>query len=364
MRICFIGHGQFTHIDAYLDYFKNAGHDVHFVCLAPGPERGLPTYNVGFGKKYSASKGKWKYPLSMLRAKRLLRRLKPEIVHTHYATSGGLTGLVCGFHPTVLTVHGSDLTVGIKSRIWRPLLKVIFKHTDCINTVSKDLRDMVLSLGISPDKIEILTLGIDTKRFSFVERPIINPSRVLRLVCTRRLESIFDHHTIIEALLLLSKKGVEFQMTLVGDGSLLNELKQQVKDAGLVNSVNFMGRVDNNNLPEILHKHDVYLSASLWDGTSLCLLEAMATGLFPIVSNIKANAAWLEHGVDALLHKIGDADDLANCTMQLLNQPKIAKKAAQRNRDRVVENGDRNNNMKRLEFVYENLIRKASKITF
>lgn len=356
MRICFIGHGQFTHIGTYLDYFKNAGHDVHFVCLAPGPERGLPTYNVGFGKKYSASKGKWKYPLSMLRAKRLLRRLKPEIVHTHYATSGGLTGLVCGFHPTVLTVHGSDLMVGIKSRIWRPLLKVIFKHTDCINTVSKDLRDMVLSLGISPDKIEILTPGIDTKRFSFVERPIINPSRVLRLVCTRRLESTFDHHTIIEALLLLRKKGGKFQMTLVGDGSLLKELKQQVKDAGLVNSVNFMGRVDNNNLPEILHKHDVYLSASLWDGTSLCLLEAMATGIFPIVSNIRANSAWIEDGVGGFLHEVGDPEGIVDCIMRYVRNPKMAKQAADLNRKRVMELGDRKTNMRCLEKTYIQLV--------
>ena len=327
MRICFISVGTFTHIGPYLDYFSQAGHDVHFVSLSPSPRRWVPVHNVGIGRRYSIRKGKWKYPISMLRARRLIKKLKPDIVHAHYATSSGLTALVCGFHPTVVTVHGSDLTLGIKSRIWRPLLKRIFEHSDCINTVSEDLKDMVLSLDISPNKIETFTLGIDTEKFSFVERPKIAQSDVLRLVYTRRLEPIFDQCTIIEALGLLAKKGGRFQMTFVGDGSLLGELKQRVKHISLDDSVSFTGRVHNNDLPKVLNQHDVYISASLWDGTSLSLLEAMATGLFPVVSDIKANSAWLRHGVDGLLYKVGDADDLAGCILKLLSEPEIAAKA-------------------------------------
>ena len=357
MRICFISLGTFTHIGSYLDYFKGAGHDVHFVSLSPSPQRGVPTYNVGLGKKYSPSEGKWKYPISMLRARRLIKKLKPDIVHAHYATSSGLTALACGFHPFVITVHGSDLTMGIRSRIWRPLLKRIFEHSDCVNTVSKDLENMVLSLGINPDKIETFTLGADTEKFALVDRPKINQSRALRLVCTRRLEPVFDHGTIIEALALLKKKATKFQTTFVGDGSLANELTQQVKHAGLEDNVNFTGRMDNDDLPDMLARHDVYLSASLWDGTSLSLLEAMATGLFPIVSDIKANSAWLRHGIDGLLHKVGDANDLADCILQLLSEPELAAKAARRNREHVVEHGDRTNNMKRLESIYKDLIR-------
>ncbi|UCE47928.1 MAG: glycosyltransferase, partial [Phycisphaerales bacterium] len=170
MRICFVSLGTFNHIGPYLDYFKGTGHDVHFVSMSPGPDRGIPTYNVGFGRNYSQSGGKWRYPISMLRARRLIKKLKPEIVHAHYVTSCGLAALVCGFHPTVVTAHGSDLTVGVKSRIWRPLLRRIFEFSDCINTVSPDLANMVESLGINSDKMRILTLGIDTEKFSFSQR--------------------------------------------------------------------------------------------------------------------------------------------------------------------------------------------------
>lgn len=359
MRICFISHGQFTHIGPYLDYFKNSGHDVYFISLSPSPERGVPTYNTGFGRKYTASKGKWKYPLSTLRIRKLVKRLKPDIVHAHYATSGGLASLVCGFHPIVVTAHGSDLTAGIKSRIWRPLLKAVFNHADCVNTVSKDLKNMILSLGICPDNIKVLTLGVDTKRFSFIERPKISRDKPLKLVCTRRLEQVYDHPTIIKALAILRKKGLDFRMTFVGHGTLLDELGAQVEREGLQDRVIFLGGVANSKLPGILHKHDVYLSSSLWDGTSLCLLEAMATGIFPIVSNIMANLAWLEDGINGFLYKVSAPGDLANCILRLLDNPDLATAAGQRNREHVVEKGDRNNNMKQLSLIYEELVHKT-----
>jgi len=360
MRICFISMGTFTHIGPYLDYFKQAGHDVHFIAMSPGPERGVPMYNVGLGRRYSETEGKWKYPISMLRAKRLVKTLKPDIVHAHYATSCGLTALMCGFHPTVVTAHGSDLTTGIKSRLWRPLLRKIFTFADCVNTVSKDLEEMAISLGIEPDKIETLTLGIDTDTFTFTDRPEKIPSGPIRLLCTRRLEPVFDHPTIIAALARLKEKGIDFRMTFIGDGSSRDTLRQQAGHAGLNGCVTFAGRVPNNDLPDIIRRHDIYLSASHWDGTSLSLLEAMATGLFPIVSDIQANAAWLRHNVDGLLFKVGDADDLAGCIMQLVEHPQRAAGAARRNRLKVIESADRKNNMRRLEKIFEGLIEKGS----
>lgn len=363
MRICFISTGKFIHIQAYLSYFKEAGHDVHFIALSSDIERDVPSYNVGFGTKYSATEGKWKYPLSMIRARRLVRKLKPDIVHTHYVTSGGLAGLICGFHPTVVTAHGSDLTEGIRSKIWRPLLKAIFKHADCINTVSDDLRDMVLSLGICPEKIKTLTLGVDTEKYYFQERPLINSHTKLKLICTRSLEKVYDHSTIIKALAILKQTNkINFHMTFIGDGTLMLQLKQEVETNDLADKVDFVGRVENEKLPQMLSKCDIYISSSLRDGTSICLLEAMANGLFPIVSRIKANTVWLDDGISGLMFDIGNADQLANLIMQLRNKPSLYTFAVKHNRQKVIEHGDRGTNMKVLEQIYKKLLCARDKI--
>ena len=263
MRICFISAGTFSHIDPYLEYFREAGHDVHFVCLSPSPQRSVPTYNLGYGNKYSPTQGKWKYPLSMIRARKVISKINPDIIHAHYATSGGLAALISGFHPAIITVHGSDLINGVKSIVWKPLLKKIFNYTDCVNVVSQELEEIALSLGINREKIETLTLGIDTEKFAFVERPLFERTSPLKMICTRRLEEVFDHFTILNAMAVLKEEDINFIMTFAGEGSMLDEMKKHVKGLELSKQVNFTGKISNDDLPGVLAKNDIVLKQKI-----------------------------------------------------------------------------------------------------
>lgn len=347
MKICFLSAGTFAHVGPYLDWFHRAGHEVHFVALSPSPPRPVAVHEFGLGT------GKWEYPLTMLRARRVIRKLKPDIVHAHYATSGGLASLVCGRRPVVVTAHGTDLTAGARSPVWRPLLRAIFGRADSVNTVSEDLKAMAVGLGIPRDKIEVLTPGVDLSRFHPGSRPRLGP---VRLLCARRLEPVYDPLTVVRGLAALKARGVEFRMTFAGAGPLRAETEALAGKLGLAAQTEFVGEVPHSAMPVLLREHDVYLSASLWDGTSLSLLEAMATGLFPVVSRIKANEAWLEHGVDGVLHAPGDADGLAAGVVSYLRKPGLAFAAAAANRARVAARADRAANMARLEELYVRLV--------
>ena len=339
----------------YIRYFNASGHEVHLISLSPAPDYGVPTYNVGFGEKYSLTQGKWKYPLSLLRARHLISKLKPDILHTHYVTSGGLAALMCGFHPVITTIHGSDIHFGIKSRIWKPLLKIIFKYVDCINTCTEDQKQKVLSLGIKTEKIRVVNPGVDSEVFPFrTPRPIEN--RPLRLVTTRSLEPIYDHPTIIKALSFVRGEKRDFIMTFVAGGSMLGELKNMVDKEGLTENVKFLEGVDKNQIVNILHENDVFISSPLYDGISVALLEAMSVGLFPIASDIEVNSNWIEHGVEGFLHKAGDPQSLANCILETYNHPQLIKNATNRNHQRILEHGDTNTNMKKIENIYKDLV--------
>lgn len=357
MRICFIAHGRFTHIEAYLDYFSEHGYNVHFVALTPGPQRDVPTYNVGSNHKFLKLPGKWSYLPAMLRARRVVRSLAPDIVHAHYATSAGLAAFVCGVHPYLVTAHGTDVTQGVKSAVWRLILKRVFGDSDCVNVVSEGLRDMVLDLGIPLQKVETLTLGIDTERYGFQRPRPISESAPIRLVCTRRLEEVYDHCTVINAIGILARMRIDFRLTFVGDGPLREKLQTLAMEQGIEERLTFAGTVPNSRLPEILANHDIYLSASLRDGTSLCLLEAMSSGLYPIVSDIKANAEWIKHGKNGLLHRVSDPQSLADCIALFPRKAGQLTNVLLRNRDLVVKSGDRSTNMRKLEEIYLRLYR-------
>ncbi len=356
MKIVYISHGSFTHVRPYIDYFKRCGHDIYLFKLAPGPDYGVKAFDLSIGSKYDSSAAKVKYLISAWRARKLLRKIKPDIVHTHYATSGGLAGLICGFKPTVVTAHGSDVTTGIKSPVWRPLLKRIFKQAAFVNVVSEDLKGMVLDLGIPEAKTHVLTLGVDTNKFAFSPKKVYAPGRPLRMVNTRRLESVYDHPTIIRGLQILHNQGQDFKMTFVGNGELEGELKQLAAEKGLSEKINFVGGCDNTQMHGYLADNDIYLSASLWDGTSLCLLEAMACGCFPIVSEIPANSSWLEDGKTGLLHKVANPEQLAECIMTYTRNAHKFSDVLDKNRRRVEQFGDRITNMGKLELIYRNLL--------
>lgn len=337
MRICYLCVEAFVHVRPYIDYFTKAGHEVHFVALSPGRPR------------------KWRYPFDMVSARRRIRALKPDVLHAHYATSGGLAALASGYHPSIVTVHGTDLNAGSKSRVWRPILKRIFRRVDLVNPVSDDLKTMALTLGADPRKTVVLTLGIDSARFSAPARPPWDGVRTLKLVCTRHLEPLYDPTTIVEALSILKMGAVDFRMTFCAGGSLRPALEAECAKRGLSERVAFLGGVPNDRIPALLADNDVYLSASRWDGTSLSLLEAMAAGLYPVVSDIPANASWLERGKGGSLHRAGDAADLAAGVLGLMQHPDAGPRAAALNRARVAADGDRPKNMARLEELYKKL---------
>ncbi len=360
MRICFIALGKFTHIGAYLDYFKEAGHDVHLVALAPGPERSVSIHNVGFNERFVRLPGKLGYLPAMLRARRVVRSLGPDIVHAHYATSAGLAAYVCGVHPYVVTAHGTDVTQGIKSIFWRPILKEVFSKADCVNAVSSELRDKVSGLGISLEKIETFTLGIDTRRFAFQAARPQAPGTPLRLICTRAFEEVYNHQTIIRAMGILARQRIDFRLTLVGDGTLFERLRALAIEQGIADKTTFVGAVPNSELPELLLGQDVYLSASTSDGTSLSLLEAMASGVYPVVSDIPANRPWIRHGYNGLLHRVMEPQSLADCLLAFLRDPTQAKEVLRANRALVEMRGDRTANMKHLEEVYCRLSLRAA----
>jgi glycosyltransferase involved in cell wall biosynthesis len=356
MRICYIALGKFPHVDPYLDHFSKRGHDVHFVALTPGHRRTVPTQEVGGDGALSRLCGKSTYIPAILRARKVVRLLCPDIVHAHYATSAGLAAYVCGIHPWVVTAHGTDVTLGVKSLIWRNLLRELFRKADCVNPVSDGLRQMVASLGIPAGKIETFTFGIDTQLFRFVERPLSNLPDPLRLVCTRWFEPVYDHATILRSMAILKARGIPFHLTLIGEGSIRPQIERLVGEVGIQDQVTFAGAVPNASLPEQLARHDIYLSASTRDGTSLSLLESMAVGLYPIVSDIPANSEWITPGQNGLLHKLEDPPSLADHIVSYVKSANRGREALLHNRQLVLSRGDRAGNMERMEQIYRKLI--------
>jgi glycosyltransferase involved in cell wall biosynthesis len=355
MRIIFISHGKFTHITPYLNYFSSQGHDVIFIRLADGPiVDGVETFDAfkGFPSFFP---GKFSYVFASLKARRIIQKLKPDIINAHFATSGGVAAYISGFRPYVITAHGTDILGYHRRKIWRHILSGILKRASRIIVVSDQLREICEKLIGSKNRVCVVNVGIDTKKFKPLEDINKYHGGPIRLISTRRMEPIYNPGVIIDALKILADKNIDFRMTFVGGGPLEEQMEQKANSLGLRDFIDFMGQVPNRQLPQILAENHVYLSASIWDGSSLSLMESMSVGLFPVVSDIEANRVWINSGNNGLLFDVSCPEKLACSIEQFLTWP--GKSEFQEiNRSLVCDIGDHYKNMCVFEKILESIV--------
>jgi glycosyltransferase involved in cell wall biosynthesis len=356
MRICYIVHSQSHFAAPYIDHFARQGHEIHLISFTRDP---LP--NAVNHHPLPHDCDPTKSPLSYVRAipqvRRLVRSIAPDLVHAHFLTSNGLVATASGFHPLVVSARGSDVHNSLRSTARRALIRYVVQRADLVNPVSAELAAKIAMLGVPAAKTLCLSQGIEGKRFD-VPR-VAPPSEVVRLVCTRKLHRPYQPQTIVAALAALADRGLAFEMTFAADGRDLSALRHEVAARGLRERVRFLGGYTPAELPSLLAAADVYVSASLWDGTSPALLEAMAAGVFPVVSDCPANREWVSGTDDGILFPPDDVPALTAALERAITTPSAWDAARDRNRMVVRTRADRDTNLDVLGTHYERLVADA-----
>jgi glycosyltransferase involved in cell wall biosynthesis len=218
----------------------------------------------------------------------------------------------------------------------------ILRSAEFFHAVSPQVALRVQELGVPVDKLMTVPLGIDVKSIRFRE-PTFEDS--VRLVCTRNLRyPVYDVPTILRSMAILNSSGFNATLTVCGSGKLQPELEVLASKLQITDRVHFMGGYAYDQLESILHTHDIYVSASLSDGASLSLFEAMAAGLFPIVSDIEANRVWLDD--EESFFSTGNPDSLANRIREACRRQDFCRKAVRKNRQVVEARCDRGANLR------------------
>lgn len=353
MRLCYIVHSQSHFAAPYIDHFARRGHEVHLISFTRDPLPNAVNHHP-LPHDCDPTKSLLAYVRAIPQVRRLVRAIAPDLLHAHFLTSNGLVATASGFHPLVVSARGSDVHNSLRHAARRALIRYVVQHADLVNPVSAELADKVATLGVPAAKMLCLSQGIEAARFD-VPRPPRGAGPV-RIICTRKLHRPYQPETIVAALARLAADGVEFTMTFAADGRDLAALRRDVDARGLGSRVRFLGGYPPAELPALLAAADVYVSASLWDGTSPALLEAMAAGVFPIVSDCPANREWLSGQGDGLFFSPDDVDALAGALRRALADPASWEAARSRNQALVRARADRETNLTLLGTYYDRLV--------
>lgn len=341
MKVLVMADISSPHTLRWINALKERGLETWVLSLEQpdGPVENLVQIKTAFGST------KFRYILNLRPVKKAIDDIDPDLLNPHFAQNYGLlAALSAAGRPVFLSTWGSDLLViPRKDMVRKAITRWILNKSDKILVDALLMRDALFKLSVPPHKITVMPLGVERDvRLREVRKPPEDPPLLL---CTRRLEPDMDPLTILKAARLLHERGIAFRLLFTSRGKLEIELKDRAREWGIDESVDFTGWLSRDELIETISNAHYFLSASLTDSTSVSLLEAMALGAFPIVTDIPGNREWIVDGLNGYLFPPGDSGALADKIVMALENPELVERARTLNRKLIMERADWEKNM-------------------
>jgi glycosyltransferase involved in cell wall biosynthesis len=307
---------------------------------------------------------RWKKPFRFFFLSRIMKNLAVDILHIHHVALYSVTEPCLYFSclkGVVVTEHAGysiSRSADLQSSCRRAALK-----TDFLTVVSENLKKyFVDSLAIPPHRIAVIPNGIDTNRYMPSDRkgslqdylpPEFDGSV---LITVGRLAEAKDHFTLLRAAKILKEKNISFFLFIAGDGELREVLDAEKEKMELNDTVCFLGT--RTDVSDLLNESDVFVLPSKREGLPMVLLEAMATGLPVISSDVGGIGEVIENGKNGILVDAGNEHQLADAISELLSNDKKMKQLGQSGRDQVLKKYS----LDMISTQYMNLYRKILNI--
>lgn len=303
--------------------------------------------------------------------RRLLTRIRPQVVHTHSSKAGFLGRLAArdaGVPHIVHTIHGLPF-----NRLQSPQINAIYirlehhvaQFTDRLVSVADAMTEQAVRAGVAPRWLfQTVYSGMDTGPYLSADqhRPAmrykLNFAEDDVVIGTiARLSPGKGHDSLIEAMQPLADAPDNLKFLWVGDGPLRSRLEDRLTRLGLSDRVTLVGLVPPEQIPQYLSAMDVLVHPSYWEGLSRALPQAMLAGL-PVVSyDVDGAREVVRHGQNGYLIRTGDTEQLTWAIETLFSSPALRQKMGRRHRRQLSEMFDAENMGRQLEQLYRDLLR-------
>ncbi len=298
---------------------------------------------------------------------KLLRMLKPDIVHT-YLIPGNFYGRVAAFLSGVPVIISSERNLPEigkdKTRFRMCLDKVLSTVTDGIICNSYKASG-ILTGKYHFDRRKVFTVhnGIDAAEFidtesakNYLERKRVTIGTVGRLWPQKNHIMFLD-----VARAVVDRKGDErICFLIVGDGPLRKELEQYAKSAALSDSVVFAG--ERFDIPQVLREIDVFVMTSSYEGLSNTVMEAMLSGLPVVATDVGGNGELVVDGLTGYLCPWNDPSAMSDKIMGLIGDRDKMKRMGEHGREKMLKEFSVEKMVRRTEDIYSELLSRKMKV--
>ena len=224
----------------------------------------------------------------------VVRGFRPDVVIGYWAHPDGEVAIraarLAGV-PAVVMVGGSDVLLLAKHGGRRRRILDVLQQAQAVVTVSRNLQAKVVELGLPPHKVHVVYRGVCAERFhpgdrQQARRRLNLPAEGRRLLWVGRMVPVKRLDVLLQACVVLRDRGIDFELSLVGDGPLRPALQSQATALGLSRPVSFVGNVHHDELGDWYRAADLTVLPSQSEGVPNVLRESLACGTPFVASEV------------------------------------------------------------------------------
>ena len=357
MKIIYFSKNYTPHDHRFLSSLSKTEHEIYFLKLEanqrqtedrPVPENVQQILWAGGQREF-----RWRdVPRLTLDLRHVIKKIKPDLIHAGPIQNCAFLAALSGFRPILTMSWGYDLVMDADKSKWMQwVTRYTLKRSSFFTSDANVSRDKAVTFGMDPEKAIIIPWGTDIEHFTPKTLKRANV-KMCTLFCSRTWESIYGVDVLAKAFVKIASVNPDVNLILLGGGSQGTKIRQVLMNGAVMDRVHFGGQVAQRDLPRWYHMADLYISPSHVDGSSVTLMEALASGLPCLVSDIPGNKEWIEDGVNGWLFRDGDADDLAEKILNAIRHRKSFKTIGQAARKTAEQKADWNKNFGKLLEVY------------
>ena len=307
------------------------GHEIHFITYSKPVRMDWFTKNMYYHKVSVSDYPLFEYaPYELLLSSKLVDvaiNQKLDVLHVHYAIPHASAAFSAQQIlktrnidlPFITTLHGTDITLLGKDKSFQPVIEFAINQSDAVTAVSESLKEDTFKFFDIKKNIEVIPNFIDPSLYRFAEdielrEQFAEKDEVIitHISNFRKVKRVDDVIRIFEGI----QQQLSAKLLMVGDGPELHQVKNLAKEIGISDKVFFLGK--SKRIEQITSISDVFLLPSETESFGLVALEAMASGVAVVSSNVGGLPEVNKDGVTGFLNEVGDIEGMIASVLTIL----------------------------------------------
>jgi glycosyltransferase involved in cell wall biosynthesis len=345
LKILFLGEPDSPNTKSWIEGLRRQGCEVFLASArSEGNRDCFPIGNIKLPPRLRILTG-------VKSVRSLIKKLQPDILLAYRITSYGYLAAKTGFHPLVIAAQNEQIVylpnpTFLRQKFLTYCAKYAIKRADLIHSWGGNITGGLKKFGAVEEKILTLHRGIDTSRFSKSEnsRPFNEKTPVF--ISTRTLAPEYLIDRLLKAFAELVKKIPGARLEIAGSGSEEQFLKQLTVKLKIEDSVMFHGRMESDELLNLIRNSDFYISVIETEGISSSLIEAVVCGIIPIAIDMQASRQLIDNDTNGILIPSAEVGEIAEAMLSAVKQYQLLKEGSEKNAVKKNDKYDRTTNQK------------------